>query len=102
MYGYRPVKWRKDADHWDWRIFGELVGERSKRFLSDGQTVPDSQAHQVFVGPSLLGIKNNYTISFGAQAPVYRNVGAVFAKDRIRYAVNFSILLFSQSHGGSH
>ena len=102
VYGYRPVKWRKDADHWDWRIFGELVGERSNRFLSDSQIVPETQSHQVFVGPSLLGIKNNYTISFGAQAPVYRTVGSMFTRERIRYAANFSILLFSKSHGGSH
>jgi hypothetical protein len=56
----------------------------------------------VFVGPSLLGIKNNYTVSFGAQAPVYRNVGGLWPRERIRYAVNFSILLFQKSHIKSH
>lgn len=101
VYGYRPPKWRKEADHWDWRLFGELVGERSDRFLSEGATVPASQSHQVFAGPSLLGIKNNYTVSFGAQVPVYRNVGGFWPRERVRYAVNFSILLFHKSHGVS-
>ena len=33
VYGYRPQKWRRPPDKWDWRLFGELVGERSNRFL---------------------------------------------------------------------
>ena len=33
VYGYRPPKWRRPPDKWDWRLFGELVGERSNRFL---------------------------------------------------------------------
>ena len=33
VYGYRPPKWRRPPDKWDWRLFGELVGERSHRFL---------------------------------------------------------------------
>jgi len=62
VYGYRPPAWRKPPDKWDWRLFGELVGERSNRFLQDNATVPETQAHQVFLGPSTLGIYRNYTI----------------------------------------
>lgn len=97
VYGYRPPKWRKEPDKWDWRLFAELVGERSNRFLQAGTVVPETQAHQVFIGPSALGIYRNYTVSFGAQFPVYQNVGALFPRERVRYAVNFSYLLF-QSH----
>jgi hypothetical protein len=96
--GYRPPKWRKEADKWDWRLFAEMVGERSGPFLQSGANVPGSEAHQLFLGPSALGIYRNYTVSFGAQAPVYRSVGPVFPKERARFAVNFSYLLFQHSH----
>lgn len=98
VYGYRPPKWRRPPDKWDWRVFAELVGERSNRFLQAGSAVAGTQAHQVFLGPSALGIYHNYTISFGAQLPVYRNVGSVFPRERVRFAVNFSYLLFQHSH----
>jgi hypothetical protein len=100
VYGYRPPKWRRPPDKWDWRLFGELVGERSEKFLEANDPVANTQAHQVFVGPTALGIFHNYTISFGAHFPVYQNVGSAFPKEHVRYAVNFSYLLFQ--HGRSH
>jgi hypothetical protein len=96
VYGYRPPKWRRPPDRWDWRIFGELVGERSTRFVQSNITIADTQAHQVFIGPSVLGIYRNYTVSFGAQFPVYQDVGSLFPSERVRFAVNFSYLLFQQ------
>src|SRR6476620_5611164 len=90
VYGYRPPKWRKPPDKWDWRLFGELVGERSNRFLQANVPVGNTQAHQVFLGPTALGIFHNYTVSFGAQFPIYQNVGSAFPKERVRFAVNFS------------
>lgn len=98
VYGYRPPKWRRPPDKWDWRLFGELVGEHSDRFLQSNIAVPDTQAHQVFLGPTALGIFRNYTVSFGAQLPVYRNVGSAFPKEHVRFAVNFSYLLFNRGH----
>jgi hypothetical protein len=100
VYGYRPLKWRRPPDKWDWRLFGELVGERSDMFLQANSTVPNTQAHQVFIGPTALGIFHNYTVSFGAQFPIYQSVGSAFPKERVRFAVNFSYLLFP--HGHSH
>ena len=98
VYGYRPRPWRKPADKWDWRIFAELIGEHSNRFLEDNAVVPDTQAHQIFLGPSTLGIYRNYTISFGTQFPIYQNIGARFPKKQVRFAINFSYLLFSHKH----
>jgi hypothetical protein len=98
VYGYRPPKWRKPPDKWDWRLFAELVGERSQEFLQASSQLGGTQAHQLFLGPTALGIYRNYTVSFGAQLPVYRNVGSQFAKERGRFAVNFSYLLFQHSH----
>ena len=98
VYGYRPAKWRRPPDKWDWRLFGELVGERSNRFLQANVPVANTQAHQVFVGPTALGIFHNYTVSFGAQFPVYQDVGSSFPKEHVRFAVNFSYLLFRHGH----
>jgi hypothetical protein len=98
VYGYRPARWRRPPDKWDWRLFAELVGERSGSFQQASQTVPNTEAHQVFLGPSALGIYRNYTVSFGAQFPVYQNVETHFPKERVRIAVNFSYLLFQHSH----
>jgi len=98
VYGYRPAKWRKPPDKWDWRLFAELVGERSGNLQQASAIVPSTQAHQVFLGPSALGIYRNYTVSFGAQFPVYQNVQSQFPKERVRLAINFSYLLFQHSH----
>ena len=98
VYGYRPVKWRRPPDKWDWRLFAELVGERSGSFLQSNVTLPNTRAHQVFLGPTALGIYRNYTVGFGAQFPIYQNVESQFPKERVRIAVNFSYLLFQHSH----
>ena len=98
VYGYRPPKWRRPPDKWDWRVFAELVGERSESFLQANSIVAGTQAHQVFIGPSALEIYHNYTVSFGAQVPIYQGLGSVFPKERVRFAVNFSYLLFRYSN----
>ncbi len=98
IYGYRPAKWRRPPDKWDWRLFGELVGEGSNRFLQANVPAANTQAYQVFLGPTALGIFHNYTVSFGAQFPIYQNVGSSFPKERVRFAVNFSYLLFQRGH----
>jgi hypothetical protein len=94
VYGYRPPKWRRPPDKWDWRIFGELVGERSSQFVQSNACVPQSQASQVFLGPSVLGIHRNYTVSFGAQFPIYQNVDSRYPREHVRFGINFSYLLF--------
>jgi hypothetical protein len=98
VYGYRPPKWRRPPDKWDWRLFAELVGERSGSIQQSHVVLANSQAHQVFLGPSALGIYRNYTVGFGAQFPIYQNVEPQFPKERVRIAVNFSYLLFQHSH----
>jgi hypothetical protein len=99
VYGYRPESWRRESDKWDWRLFAELTGERSARFRQGGVIVADSQAHQVFLGPSALGIYKNYAVEFGVQIPLYQQVGPVLEKERARLAVNVSYFLFQGQHG---
>jgi len=50
VYGYTPRALRKDYPFWDWRIFGELTGERDSRTLMEGIPLPGTQAHQIFKG----------------------------------------------------
>ena len=52
--------------------------------------MPGTDAHQVFLGPSALGIYKNYAIQAGVQVPVYRNSGARLERERFRYAMNLS------------
>jgi hypothetical protein len=97
VYGYRPPSWRKEADSWDWRLFAEMTGERSGQVRRAGALLPESAAHQVFLGPSTLGIYHQFAVEAGVQFPVYQAVGAVFPRERIRFAINVSYFLF-QAH----
>jgi hypothetical protein len=97
VYGYRPPAWRKDSG-WDWRLFAEMTGERSDHIRHLGVLVPGTDANQLFLGPSVLGIRKNYAIEGGVQFPVYRDVGTLLPKERVRWVVNFSYFIFQQGH----
>lgn len=90
VWGYRPPAMRHEYPRWDWRVFAELTGERSSQARHNGDLMPGTNAHQVFVGPSALGIYKNYAIQAGIQVPVYRNAGARLERERFRYAMNLS------------
>jgi hypothetical protein len=77
VYGYRPQSWRTDYPRWDWRVFGEMTGE----LLQDRAL----RTHQVFVGPSVLGVYKNYAVSAGFQLPAHRE-----SRERFRYAINLT------------
>jgi hypothetical protein len=96
-YGYRPPSWRKDSG-WDWRLFGEAVGEYATDIRHAGFDLPGSHTHQVFVGPTTLGIYKNFAISGGVLFPVYRDA-AFFPRERLRIAINFSYFIFHFSGG---
>ena len=98
VYGYRPRALRKDYPFWDWRLFGELTGERDSRLLMAGIQMPGTQAHQVFIGPTTLGIYKTFAIAGGVQFPIYRNVGPVLPRERFRVAINLTYFLFSHGH----
>jgi len=79
VYGYRPPSWRTDKG-WDWRLFGEFTGEKA-----------GSASHQMFVGPTTLGVFKNYAVSAGVQFPVYQDVRmSTYPRERVRVAINFS------------
>jgi hypothetical protein len=89
---------RKDYPFWDWRLFGELVGEKNSRVLQGGAPVLGTEAHQVFVGPTTLGIYKSFAIEGGVQFPIYRNVGSFYPRERLRVAINVSYFLFQHGH----
>jgi hypothetical protein len=89
-YAYRPPSWRTDTG-WDWRIFGELTGEKAGDMQRAGLVLPGSGTHQVFVGPTTLGVYRNYAVSAGVQFPVYQDVRmTVYPRERVLVAINFS------------
>ena len=88
-YAYRPPSWRTDTG-WDWRIFGELTGERSGQFQSAGQKRMGSENHQVFLGPTTLGVYKNYAVSAGIQFPLTPPTTPLYPRERFRFALNFA------------
>ena len=90
VWGYRPPAMRREYPHWDWRAFLEMTGEKSSTAEHLGAPMPGTDAHQIFVGPSVLGIYKNYAIEAGVQLPAYRNAGARLQEERFRYAINVS------------
>jgi hypothetical protein len=90
VYGYRPLAWRTDYPRWDWRVFGEFTGERTGSLQRQSLEVPGSQAQQLFLGPSVLGVYRAIGIEAGIQFPVYRNAGPLYPQERYRFAINFA------------
>ena len=90
VYGYRPRSWRTDYPRWDWRVFGELTAERSGSLQRKDVIVPGSQAAQVFLGPSVLGVYRAIGVEAGILFPLYRDTGPLYPRERYRFAVNFA------------
>jgi hypothetical protein len=90
VYGYRPPFGRKEYPHLDWRLFAEMTGEGSSLVRRAGLAIPGTGAHQVFLGPSMLGIYKNYGIEGGIQFPVFRDVGPRYVREDFRVAIDFS------------
>ncbi|MCI0540154.1 MAG: hypothetical protein L0Z50_33525 [Verrucomicrobiales bacterium] len=90
VWGYRPPVLRKEYPEWDWRVMAEMTGEISNKVRRSGLRMPGTGSHQVFLGPTVLGIYKNYAIEGGIQFPVYRDVSVAFQRERFRYSINFS------------
>lgn len=90
VLGYRPALFRRDYPHPDWRIFVEVVGEHRARDRIGSQPGVDSGGHQIFVGPTLLGLYGSWGISGGPLFRVYENLNGAQPKDRVRLVANFT------------
>lgn len=90
VWGYRPRPFRKEYPHWDWRFFLEMAGDVSNKFLQRGLRVPGTGGHQIFLGPTVLGIHKNFALSGGVQFPVFRDIGVNFQREKAHIVVNLS------------
>jgi hypothetical protein len=90
VYGYRPQSWRTDYPRWDWRIFGEFTGERTGLLRRQTIDLANTQAQQLFLGPSVLGVYRDIGIEAGIQFPVYRDTGPLYPRERYRFALTFA------------
>lgn len=88
VLGYRPPPFQHDFPNPDWRAFIEVVGEMSAKDVISGVKQPNTGGHEVFVGPTLLGLYGSWGISGGPVFPVYRDVNGTQPKERMRLVVN--------------
>lgn len=87
--GYRPPPFRKDYPHPDWRLFVEVLGEVTARDVIAGVPQADTGGHQIFVGPTLLGLYGDWGISGGPIFPVYGRLNGTQPEEKLRLAVDF-------------
>jgi len=90
VIGYRPALFRKELPHPDWRIFLEAFGERVAPDVIGGVRQANTGSHQMFVGPTLLGLFGSWGISGGPVFPVWRRVNGVQLEEKARVVLNAS------------
>lgn len=90
VLGYRPRPFQKDWPHPDWRIFLEVVGEYSARDRVAGVELANTGGHQIFAGPTLLGLYGNWGVSGGPIFRVYDDLNGTQPKDRVRMVLNIT------------
>ena len=88
VLGYRPPPLRQDYPHPDWRVFLEGIGEYGMKDVIAGVVQPGTGGHQVFLGPTLLGLYGSWGISGGPVFSVYRQVNGAQPRERTRLALN--------------
>jgi hypothetical protein len=88
VFGYRPPAFQKDLPHPDWRVFIEVVGEVTAKDVIAGVRQSNTGGHQVFAGPTLLGLYGSWGISGGPVFPVYRDVNGTQPREKMRFVAN--------------
>ncbi len=91
VVGYRPPAFRKDYPHADWRAFLELVGEWMGENTVNGADQVDTGGRQVFLGLTVLGLYGSWGVSGGPAVPVYQRTNGDPLRERLRFAVNFTL-----------
>jgi len=87
VVGYRPPAFQRDYPHPDWRVFVEAVGEYVARDMIGGVDQPNTGGHQIFVGPTVLGLYGSWGISGGPVFPVYQRMNGTQPRDKLRLIV---------------
>jgi hypothetical protein len=94
VIGYRPPPFQQDFPHPDWRVFVEAVGERIAADAVGGVRDANTGSHQIFVGPTLLGLYGSWGIAGGPVFAVYRRLNGPQPTDRFRLMINTSFWFF--------
>ncbi|HWP37819.1 MAG TPA: hypothetical protein VNL18_09750 [Gemmatimonadales bacterium] len=84
VLGYRPPPFQRDFPHPDWRVFVEAFGEYTARDVVAGFEQPDTGGHQIFVGPTLLGLYGAWGISGGPVFPVFQRLNGAQPREALR------------------
>ena len=88
VLGYRPPAFQHEYPHADWRLFVEAVGEIAARDRAHGVEHAASGGHQLFVGPTLLGLYGAWGGSGGPLFPVYRRLNGDQPREKVRLALD--------------
>lgn len=91
VIGYRPPPFQHDYPRPDWRVFVEAVGEYAARDVISGVERPNTGGHQLFVGPTVLGLYGTWGISAGPVFAVYRSLNGTQPRDKLRLIVNTTV-----------
>lgn len=91
VIGYRPPAFRRELPHSDWRAFVEVVGEVAARDRVRGVVREASGGHQLFAGPTLLGLYGGWGVSGGPLFPVYRRPNGEQPREKVRLALDFIV-----------
>ena len=87
VLGYRPPPFQQDYPRPDWRVFLETVEEYGAKDVIAGVEQPNTGGHQLFVGPTLLGLYGWWGISGGPGFAVYRHVNGAQPRENMRLIV---------------
>ncbi len=90
VMGLRPAALRRDYPEPDWRVFVEVLGEHVTRTMADGVSLPNTGGHQVFIGPTLLGLFGSWGVSGGPALAVVRAMNGTQPRETVRFIVNFT------------
>ena len=67
-----------------------MTGEVAGNVQKAGVEISETGGHQIFLGLSVLGIYKDIGVEAGLQFPIYRDIGRLHQKEKMRYALNFS------------
>jgi len=87
VLGLRPPPMQRDYPQADWRVFVEAVGESSHRNADHATNAGTPRQHQLFAGPTLLGLFGGWGVSGGPLFPVWQRVRGT-DREKVRFALD--------------
>jgi len=88
VVGLRPGAFRRDYPEPDWRVFLEVLGESATRTVVDGAPQLNTGGHQLFVGPTVLGLFGSWGVSGGPAFGVVNSMNGTQPREAVRFIVN--------------